>query len=224
MVEPVSKKPFNYVVAASATKDGQERLRAYYEALGRFIDMFSRVETAMTLTLWHYAKTPPEVAKVVLAGTKIEIGVSHIKKLAADTDTSPEKQADLNYVLQQVGIINGARNDIVHFGAKSIAEGQAIVSNALKARGDERRFPISPTSLDQMTTDLRKIAAHLNYNHLGRPRPHGALGIETLERVLRAPWLYKHPVQQKAPTRAIRSRPSHKRSPKSLRLPRSFRV
>ena len=139
MVEPVSKKPFNYVIPASATKEGEERLRTYYEALGRFIDMFSAVETAMTLTLWHYAKTPPEVAKIILAGVKIELGITHIKKLVVDTGAFPDKQADLEYVLQQLGIVNGARNDILHFGATSIAEGQAIVSNALKARGDERR-------------------------------------------------------------------------------------
>lgn len=38
------RSPFNYTVPASETKEGQERLRAYYEALGRFVQMFAEVE------------------------------------------------------------------------------------------------------------------------------------------------------------------------------------
>lgn len=35
-----------YKVTAAETEEGKERLRAYYEALGRFVDMFARIETA----------------------------------------------------------------------------------------------------------------------------------------------------------------------------------
>lgn len=184
--------PF-YTVPRSDTKIGKERLRSYYEALGRFIDMFSQVETAITLTLRLYAKTSTEIAKVLFSGVKIELGSTHIKQLAAATNVAQKDQDDLSDVLQQLGIINGVRNGIIHFGASAIAEGKGVVSNALKAKTEPVVFPISPEALEEMTADLKKIAYHLNYNHLKRDQPKGAFGIDHLSTVLRSPWLYKYP-------------------------------
>ncbi len=185
---------FPYVIPAAHTKEGKERLRAYYEALGRFVDMFARVETAMTLTLWHYAKTAPEIAKIVHAGTKvIDTGATYIKQLAAVTNATQEIKDDLENVLQQLGIINGVRNHILHYGATSVAEGRAIVSNAFKAKGEPKSFPISPTDLNHMTDDLTKIAAHLNEIHLGKPSEHTILG-----NPMNTPWRYIYPTPRKA--------------------------
>jgi hypothetical protein len=211
--------PFRYVVPASETPEGKERLQAYYEALGRFIDMFARVETAVALTLWAYAKVKPEIAKIVFAGARIELGSAYIKQLAEATGADHEACEDLGNVLQQLGIINGVRNAVLHYGAESVAEGRAGVSNAWKAKGEPTIFPISPTALDDMTADLRKIATHLNYKHLARPTPRGELGAETLESVLQAPWQYKHPVPPKAQTKEVRSRAPRKRGPKPPRQP-----
>jgi len=197
MVEPVRKSRFNYKTPASATEEGQKRLQAYYEALGRFVDMFSRIETAVTLTLWAYAGTAPAIAKTILPGVRIDVGSKFIKELAKSTGAAPAARADLECVFQQLGIINGARNDLLHFGATSVAEGRAIVSNALKAKEEPREFPISPEALDDMTSDLRKIAAHLNYRHLGRPWPKAPLNRLALDDVLSAAWRYKHPVTPK---------------------------
>src|SRR5215207_2080726 len=160
---------FPYFIAAAHTPEGKERLRAYYEALGRFCDMFARVETAITLTLWHYAKTEPEISKIVFTGSKIDVYSTYIKQMAAVAGVSQELQDDLSDVLQQLGVINGVRNKVLHYGAESVAEGNAIVSDALKAKGEPERFPISPTSLGQMTADLTKIVAHLDQNHVRRP-------------------------------------------------------
>jgi hypothetical protein len=188
---------FTYTVPASETKEGQERLRAYYEALGRFVDMFARVETAITLTLWHYAKTEPNIAKVIFAGAKVEVGSTYIKQLAEAINAPTEARDDLTDVLQQLGIINSARNFILHYGATSVAEGNAIVSNALKAKGEPTAFPVSPTLLDQMTADLRKITSHLNYRHL-KQSPTSDKDLNDLASVFYSPWQYKHPVQQPA--------------------------
>jgi hypothetical protein len=43
-------------------------------ALGRFVDYFARVETAVTLTPRLYAQTSGAVAKIIFAGTRIEAG------------------------------------------------------------------------------------------------------------------------------------------------------
>ena len=144
---PILDSPTLYIVPASETPEGKERLRAYYEALGRFVDFFSRVETAVTLMLRLYAKTSPEIAKVVFAGARIETGSTYIKQLAEATKVAKEQRDDLENVLQQLGIINGARNLILHYGATYVAEGRGTVSDVLKARDEPTVFPISPTVL-----------------------------------------------------------------------------
>lgn len=219
----ISALPDWYTIPASETKEGQERLRSYYEALGRFVDMFAQVETAITLTLRHYAKTSTEVAKVILVGSKIDGSAKFIKQLAYATGVSQELRDDLEDVIQQLGIINGVRNDILHYGANFVAEGQGKVSNALKAKGDPSSFPITPKALYLMTADLNKIAFHLNYKHLNQDRPQRRLNALRLdvEDVLRSSWLYKHPPQtNKRPTKDS-DRRARKRDPKRPRPPRS---
>jgi hypothetical protein len=210
---------FGYIVPASETEEGKKRLQAYYEALGRFVDMFARVETAIALTLWMYAKTKPQIAKIIFAGARIDTSSTYIKQLAEATSAPQELRDDLVDVLQQVGIINHVRNYVLHYGATSVAEGNAIVSDVLKAKGQPTEFPISPTALDNMTTDLRKITFHLNYRHLGRPVPRGELGRDALGNVLLSPWQYKHPAPPKARTVPAKYRRSHKRGPKPSRQP-----
>ncbi len=205
--------PRRYYISATQTREGKERLRAYYEALGRFVDMFARVETAMTLTLWHYAKTAPEIAKIVHAGTKvIDTGADYIKQLVAVTNTSADIQADIKDVTEQLRAINKIRNHILHYGAEmeSIATGRAIVSNAYKAKNEPLEFPIGPTDLDNMTADLRKIAAHLNERHLGKDSEYTMLSNPTDE-----PWRYKRPVPKpEQPTK------SERRQARKLRVTR----
>jgi len=181
-----------YRIPASQTPEGKKRLTEYYEALGRFVDMFSRVEAAITLTLWHYAKTSPEIAKVIFAGARVESGSTYIKQLAAATGAATELQDDLEDILQQLNIIRGARNEILHYGAEpeSVAKGNAIISDALKAKGKPTTFPINPTLLDQMRNDLHKIIAHLKMNHLGDKKGYTILGDPRL-----VTWQYKHPPQ-----------------------------
>jgi hypothetical protein len=211
-----------YKVPTSETPEGKERLRYYYEALGEFIDMFARVESAMTSTLWAYAKTEPKYAKVLFSGVKIELGMTHIKQLAEVANAAEELKTDLVDVFQQLGIINGVRNDVLHYGANSIAEGTGIVSNAQKAKGEPRVFPISPAALYEMTEDLKKIAIHLRYRHLGQPAPLGDFGKKTLDKVLLRPWQYKYPGPPKGQTNTEASRHPKARGPRPPHQLQSF--
>jgi len=213
-----------YHIPAADTPEGKERIRAYYEALGRFVDMFAVVETAVTLTLWTYAKTKSEIAKIILAGVRIDQGCNFIKQLATASDSSAENRADLECVFQQLGIITGVRNDTLHFGAQSVAEGRAIVTNSLKAKGEPTVFPISPDMLNDMTADLRKIVVHLNHKHLGRPMPLlGTLERDALASVFQSPWRYKHPVAPKPESKKPEFRQHHKRGQGRPRPPPSSR-
>lgn len=211
---PPTVLPGPYVIPASKTPDGQKRLREYYEALGRFVDMFARAETAVTLTLWHYAKTSPEIAKIVFAGTKIEQGSTYIKQLAHATEATQELRDDLEDVLQHLGVVNGVRNAILHYGAEpeSVAKGKAIVSDALRAKGQPSTFPISPTSLNDMISDLYKIIGHLDLRHLGRTKDYTFLGDPTF-----GAWQYKRPSPQHKSSKKAQDQRSKTPDPKPLR-------
>jgi hypothetical protein len=112
---------------------------------------------------------------------------------------------------------------LLHNAAQSVADGKAIVSNALRARGQPTEFPISPESLDHMTEDLRKIAFHLSYRHLGRPMPYGLIGQDLANSTLRSPWLYKHPTPRQSQSKTEAFPPFRKRVPKQPRPPPSSR-
>lgn len=226
MNRPISMIPdrFSYTIPPPQTEEGNKRLSDYYEALGRFVDIFSRLETAIALTLWHYAKTSPDIAKIIFTGAKIVEGSAYIKQLAKAANVIQDLQDDLQFVLQQVGDINTARNFILHYGAESVAEGNAIVSNVLKAKGEPTSFPISPTILDQMTSDIGKIIIHLNHQHLRQLIPGEFLVKGALYDVLHAPWQYKHPVQPKERSKTANGRQPRKRGPKPPRPPRPSRA
>ena len=209
-----------YQVPVSETKEGIERERAYYEALGRFVQIFAEVERLVWQTLVHYVGTSHEIAKIVLTAGKVDQCATHIKQIAA-INAPKEKRDDLELVLQQLGILNGVRDHILHYGATAIAEGRGTVSNAWKAKAVPKEFPISDTALAEMTDDARQIIAHLAYHHLGRPWPRAEPNIAFLEQVLQRPWRYNHPSPPKSETKKRKPRPDRKRDPRPPRQPQS---
>lgn len=214
---PIGGVPFPiYRIEAAHTTKGKERLREYYGALGRFVDKFSRVEATVTLTLWHYAKTPPEISKIAFSGARIETSTQYIKQMAKATDAPQNLRDDLDDVFQQLGIINGVRNDILHYGAEFVAEGNAIVSDAFKAKGQPYSFPISPTALNEMTDDLDKIIAHLKTLHLNDHQGYTILG-----NPVHSPWRYKHPVAPRTRSKKVEDQRAETRDPKQPRPPQS---
>jgi len=99
--------------------------------------------------------------------------------------------ADVEPTFQQLGVINGMRNDILHHGASAIAEGFGIVTNAEMALSADRvtSFAISADILNKMTADLRKIIIHLHASHMGRPPLRGKH--QEIDAILLEPWQYK---------------------------------
>jgi hypothetical protein len=183
--------PPRYPTPASETEEGRERLQAYYCALGRFVDMFAKAEMAAHLVLRHYAKMSTAAARVLLSGVRVDETKNRLQRLFESGLMDETDWKAAQPIFQQLGIINGCRNDILHHGAISIAEGDGLVTNAGMAHMRERivGFPISAEILDGMTADLRKIIAHLHIAHMGRPPLRG--GHPGLDAILRAPWQYK---------------------------------
>jgi len=212
----LSDNPLGYKPPAAETEEGKARLQEHWTALGKFIDRFTKAEIAVALTLWHYAKMKHDFARIAFGGTNLETACGMIKKLAAASERSKETQEDLTFLLDHLGVIRGARNDILHYGAIDIAEGNASVTNAIKAITQDRiyYFPISAKILENMSADLRKIIVRLTIDHMGRRRP-SERTIETMfSETMRNTWRYKHQTHKPKQTRSGEGQTSPAPSPK----------
>ena len=165
----------------------------YHRELGRFIDMFAKVEMELQLALWHYAKTTKEVSRAIFSGTRIDGSIKFIRRILAAQKSSDSSRTDLEFIFAQITAINDVRNDIIHHGAHSISGGYAIITNSFIALTKEhiKTHRIAPGILSNMTFDLIKILVHLRVRHSGRKVP------PTIEKHvqpwLHASWQYKPP-------------------------------
>lgn len=210
-----------YSTAPSDTVEGQERERQFFEALGRFVVKFADVESTVSMVLWRYAKTTRTIGAHIFSSVKIDHGSTLIKQLAAALGSTQEKRDDLDNVLQQLGVINGMRNNILHHGVDSIAEDKPTVSNWLRAKGEPFEMVVPPEMLDLMRADLRKISAHLLINHLERAMPQSEDGRALFEQILRDPWRYRPPPQPPSQTKTQASRPKKARPAARIDPPKS---
>lgn len=174
----------------------------YFEALGRFVDAFAEMETAMALTFWKFADVPRDIARAVFSGVRAKEAADQCRRIMEATGSTKKDFEDFKYLTDRLGLLNSARNDIIHYGAFSIGSDGAYVTNAIKAHVEKKvtEFPVSPKILDQMRADAVKITFHLEYEYLGRAWPRSALARAALERALQSPWQYKH--QPRQPKRA----------------------
>ena len=60
----------------------RKRMEEYYLALGRFVDQFAHVETAMFLCLAWYTKTKGVTAKTVFSSARIDVISNYLRRLS----------------------------------------------------------------------------------------------------------------------------------------------
>ncbi len=95
--------------------------------------------------------------------------------------------------LDQIGVINTARNSITHYGAEfDKGEPQFVTNQRIANRPEDARwFPISFQTLDALTADISHI--HLRINLLvQRDQMKPERFEKGAERMLRRAWRYKH--------------------------------
>lgn len=219
---PQKGKPLVYSTPASNTPEGRGRERAYFEALGRFAHIFARTETVVALALWHFARTPHDIARAVFSGVRVKEATASMRRIADVQSMAADRRQELDDIISQLTSINTARNDILHFGAVDVAEGAGTVTNALKALTDDKiqEFPISPEILAAMTADLRKIMIHFRVNFSGIPSLKAVANQLLIQQSLHAPWQYKHQPQRTAQKEAAaKSQKPRKRAPKQTHPP-----
>jgi hypothetical protein len=87
----------------------------YWEALGEFVSSFSQLEVNLQLALWQFAKLPKTVARAWLSSsTRINEAMNQISKLAEAQGWEDAKKKELKLLIDQLGMINKVRNDLLH--------------------------------------------------------------------------------------------------------------
>jgi hypothetical protein len=183
-----------YRITAAETPEGKERIRAYYEALGRFAAMYARAESSAHSALCRYAQTDGPISKAIFSGVRIRQAGDFIRRIMESTGVPQAAIDEFTEYRKQLTAITTARDAILHYGAQSVAEGAGFVSDEVRAHlpTKVRTFPISPKILDNMTEDLRKISVYLLTNHAGRGVQSSA-NQRRLNEILAAPWQYTRP-------------------------------
>jgi len=142
------------------------RSEPYWLALGQFIDSFVAVEIGMQEILAIEAGVSATTAKAVFQGLQIDRVHETLKRIWASNNHEPPEF--LTRALAQLILINGARNDILHRGAKFDGKHWLV---ATKSNVNVVRV-VTAETLDAMTTDTLTIrmafAAHAMEFGVGR--------------------------------------------------------
>jgi hypothetical protein len=187
----------------------------YWAAFGRFINYFSQVEQRLHSLLWELSGAPLDLVRVAFAEARFSQVANLINRLY---QSRGEVEHPLyRRAVDQLGLINSMRNDMVHLGAAVVGltdtpDAVMIVSNEIKAiPGKEKSFRVNIEMLNDMSRDLRTAMACLTVVLSDRIPIENRLA-DALWRVgAQDPWRYKP--QQQSGRQAKHQRPFRKRPP-----------
>lgn len=133
----------------------------YFIALGRFVDQFSYVETALHRYLIRITELKPKVANALVSGAKLKSAMDFIRRIHEAQSKEPDPA--YQQIVHQLGLINSIRDAVVHYGSQYQHKNKRYASNVRSAHIEkkERYFPISDEILDTMSHDLSVIELHL---------------------------------------------------------------
>lgn len=188
----------------------QEAHRAYWLALGAFVDRFALTETVLYMLLSMLADLSEETAFAILSGVRIDTAMQFINRILeferisdlennraeaeANTSAYEAYKKEITYLFTQLGKINKTRNLILHYGSH-IGTDKTMIGNFRAAMVNPYNTPveyITPATLENMTADLGKIGLHLLMMMelpLGKGEHWDAMAAEA--RRMDEPWRYK---------------------------------
>ena len=134
-------------------------MRQYWEALGRFIHHFAAIEAVLAVNLWRLARLEIRIAQALLSGVRLDNATSLLIRVLDATNADQSVKDEFIHIFTQLGHINKARNDIVHYGTQFAVGSEFKTTNRLIAYNDAkvRERPVSTDTLNQMSADLITI-------------------------------------------------------------------
>lgn len=176
--------------------------KAYWQALGEFIEQFAAIESGMFFLLALYAGVDHLRAAALFSGTRVDAAIKLIRRIIA-TQAGQYKphevlrHQELELLFAQIIVINSARNDVIHYTSINTENFGRVVSNWTRAHipGNVSVRPMSKDILVAMTADLRTIAMHFFAHTVESDADRDETRVKTRIDALSQPssWQYKPP-------------------------------
>ncbi|HEX3883944.1 MAG TPA: hypothetical protein VHW66_14895 [Stellaceae bacterium] len=173
-----------------------EPYREYWSNLGRLIHMFSGVEATLQLVAHRIIGLDDDIGRAALHGLRID-NTKEIIRRALLVKDDKETLSRLEGALAQLSVLSNARNDLVHWGARSTSAGLMVANTRVAVTPAKRKsYIVSATVLDHMIDDLSRIHFILTRWAVAdlSSKPDASDGFDRAVReVEQAPWQYTPP-------------------------------
>lgn len=186
-----------------------ERIKEYYKELGVLVSMFPAVEVSMFALLAALCGARRELALALFADVRIDSAMTTARRLLAareevfgKSELQSLTERWLHYAFDQLGIINGIRNQIIHHGLGEVSASfeKVTISNRFRARSEAHltEIPISAEILRQMKHDAA-IAGGIISSVTRALLSHATAATSSFQSIAffakEHPWQYKSPLQ-----------------------------
>ncbi len=177
----------------------------FFAAYGRFMAVWADTELEVYKALVHYAGVTEGVGRAIFSGVRARQAMTFIEIISQNESTPSDRRGDLDYVFQQLKIINGVRDLLAHhlsdlsYGIDpSRPSGRAFTNSAKANRYSKIQvWYVETETLNEMTDDLYLAINHLG-QHYGRAQENGFHPWrEDPANDVPTPWLYKSPPPEK---------------------------
>jgi hypothetical protein len=166
----------------------------YHTALGLFISQFAMLENIMNILLVNISGIDQKAGPAVFSGTRVSGAKSFINRLLNTQNMTDNLKCRLKHYFDRIGVINGARDEILHYGGFYRHDtNQILVSNARSAHIEKnlRECEVNAQILLDLTTDTiscyRGVLVEL-CRYSSTPE-----SIADLQSGIVSPWRYKEP-------------------------------
>ena len=205
------------------TPEGQknaEAIKLYDQAVGQFVLMFAAIEGSLFALLGCLSGAPIEMAKVLFSGTRAHEAMDKIKSVMKARKLrkhSPEFEAEISSyltpLLDQLGVINGMRNHLLHYGTQDAYAEEPTVSNWMRALDDEKlkEVKMPRSDLEKMSADLGAATVIIAFIGHRLTFPNMQPPEKAIRECSQPSWTYKSPLQggtkEKSPSKSQKRKP-----------------
>jgi hypothetical protein len=175
-----------------------DETKAYWTALGHFIDQYAQTEKLLAMCLWQLAGVPIEKARALFHGVRTDAATSYITRIVTATKVSRETSDEYSYLFSHLGHITKLRNSILHYGTE-FNEGVRQTTNRFIALTPDRieERPATAEILYAAGRDLQRInwrlAAEMSRGNEAQGAPARSFFTDVVN--WSEPWHYTPPQQ-----------------------------
>ena len=190
------------------------KLPPYWEALGRFVHYYSRVENTMKATLRLVSRTSPATARALFSGVRIRNAIDMIRRAREEQGRKIPKYVEEAF--DHIAGITTERDRILHYGIHFYETGDFVTNANAQIASKVRVTQITVNDLYDMAGDTVVVWARLviyNQSLVRRkqPWPNRTAWVEASRR----PWLYKSPQPVRVQGKSRGTKPKQSRQPRS---------